>query len=89
VKLRLAAVPSVFPALSVALTSKVWGPGDSGFGGVCLAPGPEQGPYGWESKRHRKVEPASLELKVKVGLRPEAPVGPDVIVVCGAVESST
>ena len=70
---RLAAVGSVFLALSMALTSKVWGPGWSGLNGVCLAPGPERGAYGWESKRHRKVEPASLELKVKVGLGPRFP----------------
>jgi hypothetical protein len=39
------------------------------------------------SRRHSKVEPGSLELKVKVAdVLDVVPVGPDVIVVCGAAE---
>ena len=88
--MRVAGVRSVFFALSVAWTSKVWEPRASGDEGVWLAPGPEQGANGSESKRHWKVEPDSLEEKVKVGvLSVVEPDGPPVIVVCGATESST
>ena len=81
---RLAGVGSRFFALSMAVTSKLWLPRVSGVGGVWLAPGPEQAANAWESKRHRKVEPGSLELNVKVGvLSTVDPEGPAVIVVCG------
>ena len=87
---RLAGVGSVFFALSVALTSKLWEPSESGVEGVWLAPGPEQAANGWESKRHWKVELGWLEVKLKVGVRSVVgPDGPAVIVVWGAVESST
>ena len=42
-KARLAGVESMFLALSMARTSKLWPPTDSGLEGVWLAPGPEQG----------------------------------------------
>ena len=81
---RLAGVGSVFLALSVARTSKVWLPGESGVEGVWLAPGPEQGANAWESKRQVKVEPDSLEVKPKVGVVSAVdPAGPEVIVVWG------
>lgn len=87
---RLEGVASVFFALSVALTSKVWEPAGSGVEGVWLAPGPEQAAKAWESKRHWKVEFGSLEEKLKVGvLSVVGPDGPAVIEVWGAVESST
>ena len=87
---RVAGVGSVFFALSVALTAKVWEPAESGVEGVWLAPGPEQAANGWESKRHWKVDPGGLEVKSNVGvLSVVVPDGPTVIVVSGAAESST
>src|SRR2546423_3580288 len=84
-KVRVAGGGSVFIALSVALTSKLWLPGDSAAEGVWLAPGPEQAANASKSKRHWKVEPDSLEAKVNVGvLSVVGPEGPAVIVVCGA-----
>ena len=81
-KARLAAVESVFSAASVARTSKVCRPSESGIAGVWLAPGPEQAPKGSESKRHSKVECGSLEEKLKVGMGSVvAPTGPALIVV--------
>ena len=57
---------------------------------MWLAPGPEQAANGSESKRHMKVEPDSLEEKLKVGVASVVvPDGPSVIVVWGGVESST
>jgi hypothetical protein len=89
VNVRLAGVGSVFLALSVARTSKLWAPGRSGAEGVWLAPGPEQAAKGWELKRHLKVEPAWLEAKVNVGVRSKVgPEGPAVIVVWGATVST-
>ena len=56
---------------------------------MWLAPGPEQAANGSESKRHMKVEPDSLEEKLKVGVASVVvPDGPSVIVVWGGVESS-
>jgi hypothetical protein len=82
VKVRLAGVASVFLALSVARTSKLWLPGASGVEGVWRAPGPEQGAKAWESKRQAKVDPDWLEEKVKVGVVSVVdPAGPEVIVV--------
>ena len=84
---RVSGVGSVFAALSMALTSKLWLPGDSGAEGVWLAPGPEQAANASESKRHVKVEPDSVDVKVKVGVWStvvEPFVGPEVTVVCGA-----
>ena len=89
-KARAAGVGSTFFALSVARTEKLWLPRESGVEGVWLAPGPEQAANGAESKRHWKVEPDSLDAKVKVGVSSVIePDGPPVIVVSGAVESST
>ena len=89
VKVRLAGVGSMFLALSVARTSKLWLPGKSGFEGVWLAPGPEQGANGWEFTRQAKVEPDWLEVKVKVGVSSVVkPEGPEVMVVWGATVST-
>ena len=86
---RLAGVGSGFFALSTARTSKLWEPSASGVEGVWLAPGPERAANGSESKRHWKVEPDSLDAKLKVGVWSLVePDGPPVIVVYG-VESST
>ena len=57
----------MFLALSVARTSKLWLPTVSAVEGVWLAPGPEQGANGWESKRQAKVEPDWLAENVKRG----------------------
>ncbi len=82
VNVRLAGVGSVFLALSVARTSKLWLPTESGVEGVWRAPGPEQGANAWESKRQAKVEPDWLDENVKVGVvSVVAPEGPEVIVV--------
>jgi hypothetical protein len=89
VNVRPAGVGSVFLALSVARTSKLWPPAESGVEGVSLAPGPEQGVKDWESKRQAKVEPDSLEEKPKVGVVSVVdPEGPEVIVVWGATVST-
>ena len=86
---RLAGVESVFLALSVARTSKLWLPAESGVERVWRAPGPEQGPNAWESKRQAKVEPGWLDEKVKVGVASAvAPEGPEVIVVWGGTVST-
>jgi hypothetical protein len=56
---------------------------------VWLAPGPEQAANGSESNRQRKVDPASLDENVKVGVESAVrPVGPESICVAGGVESS-
>ena len=53
-------------------------------------PGPLQGAKAAASKRHSKVDPVSLAEKPKVGVESfVGPVGPEVIVVSGATESST
>ena len=89
VKVRLAGVGSVFLALSMARTSKLCPPAESGLEGVWLAPGPEQAPNAWESKRHRKVEPDSLDENLKVGVVSVVdPEGPEVIVVWGGTVST-
>ena len=76
-------------ALSVARTSKLWLPAERGLEGVWLAPGPEQAPNAWESKRHRNVEPDWLDENLKVGvLSMMVPEGPEVIVVCGGTVST-
>jgi hypothetical protein len=65
-------------------------PRESGPDGVWLAPGPEQESNGWESKRHTNVDPDSLDWNSNVGVSSVVfPDGPEVIVVCGLVESST
>ena len=61
----------------------------SGPDGVWLAFGPEQKSNGWESKRHTNVDPDSLDWNSNVGvLSVVFPVGPEVIVVWGRMESS-
>ena len=90
VKLRPAGLSSVFPASSVARTSKLWGPSERGAGGVWAAPGPEQAAKASESKRHSKLEPGSVEEKAKVGVSSEVvepSAGPESIVVSGGVSS--
>ena len=90
VHLRLAGLWSVLPALSVALTSKVWRPLDS----LLYAFGEEQSLQSLSevlSRRHSNVEPLSEEEKLKLG--DEEPVvlpwtGPEVIVVSGGVVSA-
>jgi hypothetical protein len=83
-KLRPAGVGSVLPTTSVARTSKLCLPWESFewvFGELQAAQAPE-------SRRHSKLEPASLELNLNFGerflVRPE---GPEVIVVSGASTS--
>jgi hypothetical protein len=80
----------VFPAASVALTSKVWLPSVSPVstrGEVQLwKPDSRE-----ESSRHSKVDPGSLETKVKVlelaELTAGSGLGSPVIVAVGAVPS--
>ena len=88
--MRVAGVGSMLSALSVARTAKVCEPTESAVAGLWLVPGPEQSANAWESKRHLKVEFGSLDANWKVGLRLAVELcGPAVMVVCGAVESST
>jgi len=79
-----AGVPSVFPAMSVARTSKVWLPAPSALVAWGLVQGFQLPP----STRHSKVEPGSLPLKANdgVGLF-DVFAGPLSIVVFGAVMS--
>jgi hypothetical protein len=75
---------SVFPAWSVARTSKVWLPSASD-GSVCGLVQDAQLP---PSTRHANVEPASLELKLNVGVSSlDGSGGFESIVVCGGVLS--
>ena len=56
---------------------------------MWVAPGPLHGAKASESKRHSKVEPASEEEKVKVGVGSLVPpLGPPVIVVSGGTVST-
>ncbi len=64
VQVSLAGVASVLPAGSVARTSKVWLPAPSAGEVKGLVQVVQEPP----SMRHSKVEPGSLELKVKVGV---------------------
>ena len=86
VQVWLAGVASVLPAASVARTSKVWLPAvsageiDSGLVQDVQPP---------PSMRHSKVEPVSLELKVKLGVvLLDGSAGLESIVVFGAVRST-
>ena len=85
VKLRVAGEVSVLLDGSVARTSKVCGPGSKRRGrvrGRCRA---KTAP---SSTRHSKVEPASVEVKVKVGVvSVVGPEGPELIVVSGGLVS--
>ena len=83
---RLSGVGSVFPATSIARTSKVWEPSASEavvFGEVH----DDQTP---PSTRHSKVEPASLEENAYVGVESLVkPDGPLSIVVTGGTVSAS
>src|SRR5436189_5937658 len=81
----LAGVASVFPAGSVARTSKVWLPSASAAV-VCGLVHDDHAP---PSTRHSKVEPGSVELNAKLGVvLLEGLGGLGSIVVCGAVRST-
>src|SRR5262245_40481391 len=85
VHVSLAGVPSVLPAASVALTSKVWLPPPSGL----VAWGLVHAAHVPASTRHSKVEPPSLEWNVKVGVASLSSAGgAESIVVSGAVRST-
>ena len=84
VQVAVAGLGSVKPDGSVARTSKVYVPSARSE----YVRGDAQALKASRLRRHSKVEPASLELKVKVAdVLDVVPVGPDVIVVCGATES--
>src|SRR5947208_4304862 len=84
VQVRLAGVASVLPAGSVARTSKVWLPAPSGAVVCGLVQGDQLPP----STRHSKVEPGSLELKLKLGVVSfDELFGPESSVVLGGVRS--
>jgi hypothetical protein len=78
---RLAGLMSVLPAAYVARTSKVWAPSVS----AAVVCGEVQAAKGAASTRHWKLEPGSLEIAY-VGVL--SVVGPESIVVCGAVVST-
>ena len=87
VKVRLAGVASTLPAPSMARTSKVCEPSDR----AAVVKGVVQAANAAASKRHWNVEPASVEVKVKVGVLslvvlPAA--GPPVMFVSGGVAST-
>src|SRR3954469_24910904 len=85
VHVSVAGVASVFPAGSVARTSKVWLPSASAAGGC----GPGHDDHAPPSTRHSKVEPGSLALNAKLGVVLLEGLGGLVsIVVCGAVTST-
>ena len=82
VQVRLAGLASVFPAVSVAFTSKVCEPSDSplySFGEVQLSKAPL-------SSLHSKVALLSLEEKLKLAVvLLRVPEGPEVMLVSGEV----
>jgi hypothetical protein len=85
VKVRDAGVWSVFPARSVALTSRLWEPS----GSEAVVWGEAQEEKEPPSILHWKLDPPSLEETSKVGVgslivAPSA--GPESLVVWGAVE---
>jgi hypothetical protein len=86
VKERAAGAPT-FPGASIARTEKLWAPSASGWslrGELQLLKAPA-------STRHWKVEPGSLDLKLKlgVGLLMMLPsLGPAVMVAVGGVVSA-
>ena len=74
------------PTLSVARTANVWLPSARAGERVSGLVQEAQLPL---SRRHSKVEPGSLELKLNVGVAfPEGSVGLESIVVFGAVLST-
>jgi hypothetical protein len=85
VNVRVAGVPSAFPAASVARTEKVCDPLPSD----AAVTGEEQAAKSAPSSAHANVELLSLEMNANVAVVSlVAPLGPDVIVVSGAVVSS-
>ena len=83
-KERVAGEASVLPAASVARTLTVWPPSASA-GVVHGLVHAVQAPL---STRHVNVEPASVEVKPNAGVASlVGPLGPEVIVVSGAVVS--
>ena len=85
VQVKLAGVPSVLPAGSVARTSKVCVASAEDRRIVCGLEHDVQLP---PSMRHSKLEPASFELKANVGVVSlDGLGGVESIVVCGAVVS--
>jgi hypothetical protein len=85
VKLREAGVASTLPAVSVARMSNVWAPSAS----AESVRGDVQAVHAPPSTRHSNVEPASVAVKPKLGdAVAVTPLGPDVIVVSGAVAST-
>src|SRR5207249_6335171 len=63
-QVRLAGLASVLPAVSVARTSSVWLPSAS----AAVVCGLVQALQLPASRRHSKLEPGSLELKLKLGV---------------------
>ena len=85
VQLRVAGVGSVFPAASVARTSKTCAPSESS---VYVA-GEEQPAKVPAPSRHSNVEPVSLEVKLKAAeVEFVGSAGAEPIVVFGAVVST-
>src|SRR4051812_46509464 len=85
VQVNDAGVASVLPAWSVARTSKVWLPSAS----AAVVCGLVHEAQLSASTRHSKVAPASLELKVNVGVVSfDGLGGVESIVVFGAVRST-
>jgi hypothetical protein len=81
---RVAGVASTLPAASVARTDAVCVP----FASVLVVHTLVQAAHVAESTRHWNAEPVSVELNAYVGvLSVVVPVGPEVIVVSGAVVS--
>ena len=85
VNARVAGVASVLPATSVARTETEWSPSLR----AAVVHGLVQSAQAPASTRHSKTEFASVAVKANVGvLSFVVPVGPDVIVVSGAVVSA-
>jgi hypothetical protein len=84
VQVELAGVESVFPAASLAWTWNWCWPA-----ATVYEAGDVQGEKPARSSEHSKLEPVSLEVKVKVALvLVVVGGGPDAMVVCGAVVST-
>ena len=85
VNARVAGVTSVLPAASVARTDTEWGPSLR----AVVVHGVVQSTHAPASTRHSKADASSLELNANVGVRLlVVPVGPELIVVSGAVVSA-
>ena len=82
---RVAGDASVFPAASVARTETLWAPSPS----AVVVHGLVQVAHDPVSTRHWNVDPLSLAVNANVGvLSLVGPVGPEPIVVLGAVVSA-